>query len=531
MSASISEAEMRRRYAQAVQALNRRDWAQARLLAEPLLQMVPQHGGVHFVVGMAALESRDIQGAFRHLLQASRLSPARADYAAQFARVLFECRMQPQAIEEAERALSLGNHDPMTLNVLAVLFTRANAHEQAVVAFRRAVEQVPNEAGLRLNLATALMAVGNIQQAIAECQQALATNPRLWRAHLTLAQLSRQSEQDNHLERLTALLQAHGDDPEAALYLNLALEKEYDDLGSYQQAMRHLIAGKRAWRVRLDQTQESDADIFESIIRTCGPIPASHVGARTGEPIFIFGMPRSGTTLVERIISSHSAVHSAGELQSFPVLFKRATGVRSVLALDTPMLEAAANLDWKALGEAYLQHTRPLTGHTAHFIDKLPHNFMFAGLIARALPNARMICLRRNAADTCIANFRQLFALNSPNYNYSFDLLDTGRYWLLFDKLMRHFQQVMPGRILEVHYEDVVNDQEGQTRRLLEHCGLPWESACLQFEKNAAPVSTASAVQVRSKIYRSSLQRWKRYGPMVDDLRALLEQAGVDIGH
>jgi tetratricopeptide (TPR) repeat protein len=527
----MTESAMRDRYAQAVAALNRRDWNNAGRLAGSLLQVAPRHGGVHFVIGMAALESGDIKSAFRHLLQASQLSPARADYAAQFARVLFECRMQPEAIAEAERALALGKQDPMTLNVLAVLFTRANAHAQAMQAFQRAVELMPDEAGLHLNLATSLMAMGRISDAIAECERALALNPRLWRAHLTLAQLSRQSESDNHLARLGGLLErAPADDPEASLYLHLALEKELDDLGQYQRALAHLIEGKRAWRTRLDFTQEPDARIFESIMRTCGPLPAAATGASTREPIFIFGMPRSGTTLVERIMSSHSAVHSAGELQSFPLLFKRAARVPSRLALDTPMLEAAAGLDWSALGQAYLQHTRPMTGHTPHFIDKLPHNFMYAGLIARALPNARMICVRRDPTDTCIANFRQLFALNSSNYNYSFDLLDTGRYWLLFDRLMRHFQQVMPGRILEVHYEDVVDDQEGQTRRLLEYCGLPWEDACLRFEENTAPVSTASAVQVRSKIYRSSLQRWRRYGPMVDELRALLAAGGADIG-
>ncbi|SEK86949.1 Sulfotransferase family protein [Pseudoxanthomonas sp. GM95] len=530
MSDVRSEAALRSRYAEAVDALNRRNWGAAKRLAESLLSQAPSHGGVHFILGMATMELREIKTAFGHLMQATKLSPSRSDYAAQFARILFECRMQPQAIAEAERSLSLGNHDPMTLNVLAVLFTRANAHAQAATAFELAVKQLPAEAGLRLNLATSLLAIGEIKAAISECEHALSINPKLWRAHLVLAQLSKQEAEENHVERLRTLLEVHSADPEAALYLNLALEKELDDLRQYQPALTHLIAGKRAWRKRMDFSQEPDAQIFDSIIRACGPLPEKIVGASTAEPIFIFGMPRSGTTLVERIVSSHSAVHSAGELQAFPVMYKRAVGVPSRLAIDTPMLGAMGRVDWTALGEAYLENTRPLTGHTPHFIDKLPHNFMFAGLIARALPNAKMICLRRDATDTCIANFRQLFALNSPNYNYCFDLLDTGRYWLLFDRLMQHFQSVMPGRILEVRYEDVVNDQEGQTRRLLEHCGLPWEDACLQFEKNAAPVSTASAVQVRSKIYRSSLQRWKRYGPMVDDLRALLAEGGARIG-
>ena len=159
----------------------------------------------------------------------------------------------------------------------------------------------------------------------------------------------------------------------------------------------------------------------------------------------------------------------------------------------------------------------------------MPHNFLYAGFIAAALPQARIVCLRRNPMDTCLSNFRQQFSLAGRVYDYSYDILDTGRYYILFDRLMAFWRERLPGRILEVEYETLVENQEAVTRRLLGFCGLPWEDACLRFEENQAPVATASAVQVRSPIYRGALSRWKRYEPQLRELRMLLEDAGIDV--
>jgi hypothetical protein len=238
-------------------------------------------------------------------------------------------------------------------------------------------------------------------------------------------------------------------------------------------------------------------------------------------------MPRSGTTLVERILSTHPQVHSAGELRNFMVALHQMTAATPAFLMDPSFPERVRGLDWESLGRAYLGSTRPLTGHTPHFVDKLPHNFLYAGFIAQALPEAKIICLRRDPIDTCLSNFKQLFELNSPYFDYSFDLLDTGRYYLLFDKLMAHWARVLPGRILEVRYEQLVDEQAVQTRRLLDFCGLPWDEACLRFEDNAAPVATASAVQVRAPMNRDSIGRWKRYESQVSGLLEILGAGGV----
>jgi len=241
-------------------------------------------------------------------------------------------------------------------------------------------------------------------------------------------------------------------------------------------------------------------------------------------------MPRTGTTLIERILSSHSDVTSAGELHNFGMLVKQAAGTTSTATLDTETIRQALRTDPAALGKAYVESTRPLTGHAPHFIDKLPMNFLYIGFIRRALPNARIICVRRNPMDTCLSNYRQLFSLSANSAQYAFDLLDTGRYFILFDQLMAHWKGLFPEHILEVEYESVVTNLAQESLRMTEFCGLNWQEACLTFQNNTAPVATASAVQVREPLYTHAAGRWKHYETHLQELRQLLEAAGVDTG-
>ncbi|WP_240098743.1 tetratricopeptide repeat-containing sulfotransferase family protein [Thermomonas flagellata] len=515
-------------YARAVDALNRGQWAQAHALASGLVARVPGHGGVHFVAGVAALQLERVPEGLRHLQLAVHHSPGRPDYAAQFARALAMARLTRESLVAADAALAMGPQDPTTLDTLGVVYSQANAHARAVGLFERVAAHWPRHAPARFNFATSLTFSGALDRAEQEYEACIAADPTFWKAHLALAQLRKATPEHHHLARLRALLRQAAS-AEARLYLNLALAKELEDLGEYAQAFRHLVAGKAAGGEGRRYTSDRDAALFQTL-RALFPDP---VDATAGDPdpapIFVVGMPRSGTTLVDRILSCHPQVHSAGELQNFGVVLKRLSGSATPELLDQDTLRRGAAVDPRALGEAYVASTRPGTAVRPRFVDKLPHNFLYLGHIARALPNARIVCLRRNPMDTCLGNFRQLFAQTSPYYDYSFDLLDTGRYYLQFDALMRHWQRVLPGRVLELHYEALVDDQEGQTRRLLAHCGLEWDPACLRFTDNAAPVATASAVQVREPLHRRALARWKRYGPALDGLRALLEAAGVQV--
>ena len=514
-------------FAELTTAFNQHAWPKAQALATQLLPMAPRHPGVHYIAGVAAMELEQMPRALSHLHQAADLDPQRVDVLTQFAKALALVKMSPEARKAADRAMALSPNDPITLDTLGVVYTQVHAHDKAKGVFRDAVALNPKHAPYRFNLATALLATGEINAARDELEACIEINPHYWKAHLTLAQQRRQSATDNHIERLQSLLTGQDTNLDAQTYLHMALAKEFEDCADYPAAFAHYTQGKSAAGAGHGYSIAQDEALFAAITAEFPSAETTATGCSSNEPIFVIGMPRSGTTLVERIISSHPDVYSAGELLNFGFALKRASGSRTPLILDTDTMQRARGLDWAALGERYVTSTRPATGQQLHFIDKLPHNFLYVGWIARALPNAKIICLRRDPLDTCLSNFRQLFARQSPHFGYSFDLLDTGRYYVLFDRLMAHWQRVFPGRILEVQYETLVDSQEASTRQLLEFCQLSWDGRCLQFEHNAAPVNTASVVQVRSPIYRSSLRRWKKYEPQLGELKAVLAAAGI----
>ncbi len=515
--------------ARAGDALSRRNWPLAQQLAHEEIARSPADADAYLTAGVAALELNQVRDAHEHLQRAATLAPERLDVSVYLARTLATLQHLTDAIREADRALAGAIGNPMILDTLGVIYTQCNAHDRAADAFGQAVALAPNNDGLRFNLGISLMYRGDMAASEQQLDACIALNPHHWRAHHSLSQLRRQTAEANHVDRLRRLLPETANRPTASLYINMALAKELEDLGQTNASFEHLVAGKSAPRALLKYSSARDAELFAALAGAFPDVQPRTDGAATDEPIFIVGMPRTGTTLVDRIVSSHSAVHSAGELHNFAVAWKRALGGPTFRMFNPDDIARSSHIDWTALGENYLSSTRPTTGHTPRFTDKLPHNFLYLGFIARALPNAKIICVRRNPMDTCLSNFRQLFAPESPYFDYSYDLLDTGRYYLMFDRLMAHWNRVFPGRILTMPYESVVDDLETNARTLIDFCDLPWEDACLRFERNAAPVTTASAAQVRAPIYRSALDRWKQYETQLEPLRQLFLDAGLTI--
>jgi cytochrome c-type biogenesis protein CcmH/NrfG len=517
-------------YAQALHAAGQRDWPRARALALDVLRISPQQGGMHYVAGVASLELGYVPQAVEHLRLATRLEPERANFAAMYARALSQA--QRPSLDEASRALALSPKDPTLLMMLGMVFSQGADHRQATEAFRRAAELMPGYVPNRFALASSYIFLGDMTRAERELDQCLELDPTFWKAYLARSQLKRQRADSHHIDELQALL-ARQQDPEIAspgaqVCLHLALAKELEDLGRYSEAFEHMAAGKAAGR-RPGYSSEADAAIFDAMRRSFEQTPGkAGAGGHTDDaPIFVLGMPRSGTTLVDRIISSHPDVHSGGELNSFPLAFKQLSGSRTPRLLDLDTIERSRQSNHGRVGAAYVEHARISVGEARRFIDKLPHNFLYIGAIARALPHARIICLRRHPLDTCLSNLRQLFGEDSPFHDYSYDLLDIGRHYIEFDRLMAWWKQQLPDRVLEVNYEDLVMNQEAVTRRMLAHCDLSWNDACLRFEQNEAPVASASAVQVRQPIHRSSLDHWRHFEPELAALKVLLAQAGI----
>jgi len=243
-------------------------------------------------------------------------------------------------------------------------------------------------------------------------------------------------------------------------------------------------------------------------------------------PIFIVGLPRTGTTLTERIVSSHSQVESVGETMFLQMVLRRESGVQSIENMNPAMIEAIAQKDMQLIAKAYVDELSYRLGDEPMFIDKLPFNFLFLGMIARAWPEARIIHLGRNPMDSCFSMYKQVFTWA---YKFSYSLEWLGQYYMAYDRMRNHWRKLLGDRMIEVEYESLVTDPEGQTRILLDKLGLEFEQACLNFDKNRAPSATASSVQVREKAHSRSVNKWTQFSRQLQPLREHLESAGIRI--
>lgn len=513
---------------EAERALNQRDYRRAHELCLRILTRAPGFSDALFLLGIIALEHGNVGKAAELMERAIRLDPTRAEYHAHRGRCLIALHEPRAALEEALAALDLNPQAALTLDTIGVVMTRAGAHTEALEPFQRAVARDPRKAAYQYNLGASLQFAGSFSAAAAAYRRALALDAGYYKAWSSLAQVAREPFNAEEVTTLQAALE-HSTAVDAQLHLCHALAKHHEDRQEYSTAFQYLERGKGAKRASLHYSSDADRALFDAVQTVCTAefLDGRAAGCDSAEPIFIVGMPRTGTTLVERILSSHPEVFAAGELTNFSLMLKRAARTASNRVLDPETLHAAADIDLAQLGNSYVESTRPRTGHVPHFIDKMPLNFLYAGWIRRALPRAKIICVRRNPLDTCLSNYRQLFATNFPYYHYAYDLLDTGRYYLMFHALAEHWRRHMPRNYYEVRYESVVADTEAETRKLLAFCELSWDPACLQFHENAAPVATASSVQVRQPIYRTSVDRWRKYAEQVAPLRELLTAGGV----
>lgn len=521
--------------AQARAALRRGDLPAAAAAAKALALASPEQSTGFFLLGMAAAEAGQIARAIP-LIEAAVERGPRAEHLAQLARLLIQLRRDGEAAAAARKAMALAMArapgDALTFDTIGCVLARLGDHEASLAPFAAAVAAEPGNLEFRYNLAAASGFTGRVDDARAHYETILTADPGNARVHYALAILSRQTAQANHVPRLEAAL-AEAPRPADALRIRYALAKELEDTGNAADAFRHLSAANAAHKQTIRYDFKQDAAIFDAIEALFGGgahALAAGRGNADPAPIFVVGMPRTGTTLVDRILSSHRDVGSAGELQAMPLAVKQIAGTASRVVIDPATVAASSGIDPAAIGDAYLTragHHRP--NGKARFTDKLPANFLYIGHIARALPNARIVCLRRNPMDTVWSNYKNLFASQSAYYAYSYDLMDTARYFARFDRLISLWDRLWPGRVLQLSYEALVADQEGQTRRLLAHCGLAWDEACLSFHQNSAAVATPSAAQVRRPINADAVGKWRSHEEALEPARAWLKGQGVEV--
>jgi tetratricopeptide (TPR) repeat protein len=472
----------------------------------------------HFLVGLLAAERNDIKTAISAFGSVTRLQSDHVAAWAQLARLSFLVGQTVHAEAALTRAVALGSSDPIVQDTIGGALTLAGDHAGARAWFERATAARPNVAHFQMNLASTLVALGDPARADVALDAALAAAPDNARAHWMRA-TARRATSDQHIRQMYALQSRYAGQPDAIAFLAYGAGKEYEDLERWDAAFVEFERGARAKRSTLAYDEAAQAAQFDALIRTFSHrwCTEERSACADAAPIFIVGQPRTGTTLIERIVSGHSKVQSVGELPHFGVAMRRLAGIATTDG--AAVARASANIDTKALGEAYVRGVAHLRDGRPRFVDKLPLNYLHVGLIARALPNARIVHVMRDPLDSCFASYKQLFA---DAYPHSYDQLEMARHYARYRRLMDHWRAVLPGRIYDVAYEDVVADIESAARRLIDHLELPWEPACADFQRNAAPVTTASAVQVREGLYRRSIGRWRRYAtqlaPMIDEL-------------
>lgn len=479
----------------------------------------------YYALARIALEHQNYAKSGELFARARSLEPANPLYIAGHAEWLVTVGRQMDALQLVDEVGREDIEDAFTADRIGVVYSRTGFHERAIPFYEQAVELDPGPSNFHYNLGASLQFAGDFERAEAAYKAAIEREPNSYRAFSALVSLSRQTPENNCLAKLQSLFEELQEDPDKALHIGHAIAKSLEDLDRYEESFDWLVRAKRGKRNTLGYRPETDRELFAAAAETAGEPTAGNDGYADASPVFIVGLPRTGTTLVDRIISSHPDVVSAGELNTFAGLVKAVAGSSSNRVLDAATLRNAAVANLADVGKKYVDETLRLARGAKRFTDKMPLNFFYVWLIHRALPNARVIALRRDPMDSCLSNFRQLFATGFSYYNYSLDIDDTAAYYEGFDQLLAVWRQRVPSsRYLEVRYEDIVYDQEKQTRRLLEFCDLPWNEACMRFHENTAPVATASSVQVRQPLYAGSIGRWKKYGDRLDSLRSRFEK-------
>ena len=428
------------------------------------------------------------------------------------------------AIVQYRRAIELNPAYAAAHNNLGNVFIGQDRTEEAVAQYNRALSLKPDYADPHNNLGNIYKQRGEFAAALSHYDQAIAIRPDYADAHYNRAEIKSFREGDTDLAALAALAAREDLAPDQKLYVLFGLAKALDDIGDYARAFEHLQHGNDLKRRHTHYDEATTLRLFERIAAVFNETLFERfrgLGDPSPAPIFVLGMPRSGSTLVEQILAGHPQIHAAGELTIFETM--EATG--AFLADQSPRpypesISALENDAWRHLAQCYLAALPPLEADKLHVVDKLPGNFQRIGLIRLMLPNAKIIHTMRNPVDTCLSCYSKLFTTGLP---FSYDLAELGRYYRGYSELMAHWHSVLPtGTILDVSYEEVVDGLEEQARRLIDYCGLPWDERCIRFHQAIRPVKTASAVQVRRPLFRSSVQRWRRYeaalGPLLAEL-------------
>jgi len=520
----------------AQQHLARNDARAARAALEALVAAVPGHFHAHLLLGGLAHADGRLRAATRHALDAARVLPEDAGAIAAIVNALLLVGEMTRAHEcLAHPAIARSTQGPV-LAALASAQQMLGEHPAALRLLDRAIAAGLDNPDLRYLRGVQLTFNGRLEEAQAELEACLRMGPTYGRASVTLARLQKQTTAANHLAQIDARLARvpRGSEDHAAF--EFARYKELEDLGRFDEAWTALTRGNAIMFARLNHDSAAQSRRVDALIARCGadfvrPSDASETNedaadARHGgpQPIFIVGMPRSGTTVLERILGNHSRVTSAGELGDFARQLRWGADHVTIEPVDETILARSDEIDFAEVGRRYLAQTQWRALGKPWFVDKLPINFVQLGFIRRALPRARILHMTRDPLDVCFSNFKAFFG---AGYAYSYDLGALAAQYRDYRRLMRHWHAVMPGQVLDVAYADLVEDPEAAARRVFEFCALDFEPGTIDISRNAGPVATLSTMQVREGIHTRARGEWQRYAAQLSPLEEELAAYGL----
>jgi tetratricopeptide (TPR) repeat protein len=494
-------------------------------------QLLARHAGdaqVLYFASEVRTATGDADAALALITAAIAAAPGQAMLQLKKARILVSLRRRSDARQEAKAVAAACGNDGQTLWAIGGIYSLCDDPIGARDFYLKALAAKCDHPALLYDLAAAQFFTGDFSGAEHNLAALLALAPRHGPALYLRATLRRQSDASNHIADLNARLLAGFSDISGKSACLYALAKELEDLGQSEKsfaALTEATALKRSARQYDAAAERSSIEAIRAAY-TQEVMQAPTLGHDEEGAIFIVGMPRTGTTLVERMLGRHSEVGSAGELRDFGQAL--ASAARKALAAnpDRTLVEVSTGLDFAALGRDYMTGARQAADDSRFFIDKMPINYIYCGLIRKALPKARIIHLVRDPMDSCYAVHKTLF---NQSYPFSCDLEELADYYATYHRQMQHWHTVMPGAIIDVHYEDLVTDFETQARRVLAWCGLEWQDAVLTPSESNLPSTTASAAQVREPVHARSVGKWRSYESGLAPLKARLLAAGIPV--
>ena len=479
------------------------------------IQLSPQYIDAYDNLGVMLAEQERYEDALKVLADALEADAKHIPTLLHVARIQLRKGSVDQAEKAGRYALGIDPENPKIHSLLGDIFMEVDRFEVAKKAYEKALSIDPDMSEAHNQYGNCLKAVGQLDEARDHFRKSLDLNPKGLGVYTNLADLEVFTPENTHFQAMEAIM-AEAEDPLEERYtpLHFALGKAYDDLGQYERAIHHYGIGARMKRATLEYNEAETLGFFDDILRVFDKNFVENPpfsGNPTDVPVFIVGMPRSGSTLTEQILSSHPDAFGAGESKEFS---KRLSGLRARFP-NLPKYPAMAlkmNADqYNLVADGYLGALKAVGGDAARITDKMLSNFYFVGLIHTLYPNAKFIHTKRNPVDTCISCFSKMFKDDLP---HSYDFAELGRYYLKYQEVMDHWDAVLPPGVMKtVVYEEVVADVETAARSLVDFVGLPWNPACLAFHESSRPVKTASVVQVRKPVYTTSTERDLRRGP------------------